>query len=457
MMPFYTHDNHSDQEILGKKHRHNTVFKEKQRSLNRHRQMAFHSNSGLLQRMEADPTEIICETVEDRGVRIGHQMDRHEKEAGRIARQVMNMSEKDDLHERDTSGNSHSSEIKERNQHVSKGMDSLGANLHGRPLPRSVRNFFEPRFEQDFSHVRIHTDAQAAEMADELNARAFTFGSNIVFSGGEYTPGSSSGNALLSHELTHVVQQTHMRGEKRSNRSNVDISQFVDSPLIQRERGRRRRRHRESTIPDAELVRMQEWLMMYQMTEGRRDTATCGEYHAQTTLQREIEEGRDRLDSLWARNVCSRAPMAFEVLRRLDLYDTPPLLCDPLQSLSFGRLMLTDIQANVIPFVSLELEVMGEDTITELIFQHYTTRAAERGRAIPIVSAQRTARIETANLLTELSTLENQIQTVLGIIAIHINNWPPVQNPNYAQLIDLVFEFERRFDQIRYLLSHLYL
>jgi hypothetical protein len=65
----------------------------------------------------------------------------------------------------------------------------------------------EPRFGQDFSQVRVHTDARANESAQAVNAFAYTVGANIVFGAGQYKPGTASGNKLLAHELTHVVQQ----------------------------------------------------------------------------------------------------------------------------------------------------------------------------------------------------------------------------------------------------------
>lgn len=60
----------------------------------------------------------------------------------------------------------------------------------------------------DFGCVRIHTDAQAAESARQMNAQAYTVGNHVVFDHGEYAPYTSSGQKLLAHELTHVVQQT---------------------------------------------------------------------------------------------------------------------------------------------------------------------------------------------------------------------------------------------------------
>ena len=77
----------------------------------------------------------------------------------------------------------------------------------GQPLDAATRDFMEPRFGQDFSHVRVHTNAQAAESAYATNALAYTVGSNVVFGAGQYAPRSSAGQKLLAHELSHVIQQ----------------------------------------------------------------------------------------------------------------------------------------------------------------------------------------------------------------------------------------------------------
>ena len=77
----------------------------------------------------------------------------------------------------------------------------------GAPLERGTRAFMEERFGHDFSAVRVHTDARAAESARAVNARAYTVGSHVVFGDGEYHPGGQTGSRLLAHELVHVVQQ----------------------------------------------------------------------------------------------------------------------------------------------------------------------------------------------------------------------------------------------------------
>ncbi|WP_406635330.1 DUF4157 domain-containing protein [Amycolatopsis sp. WGS_07] len=77
----------------------------------------------------------------------------------------------------------------------------------GVPLDSRVRADLEPRFGQDFSQVRVHTDARAAASAAAVRARAYTLGQNIVFGSGAYAPDTASGRRLLAHELTHTIQQ----------------------------------------------------------------------------------------------------------------------------------------------------------------------------------------------------------------------------------------------------------
>jgi hypothetical protein len=88
--------------------------------------------------------------------------------------------------------------------HLARGDVVKGA---GTPLLQSVRGFLEPRLRHDFSRVRVHTDAQAAESARAVSSRAFTVGRDIVFGAGQYAPETYTGRRLLAHELTHVIQQ----------------------------------------------------------------------------------------------------------------------------------------------------------------------------------------------------------------------------------------------------------
>jgi Domain of unknown function (DUF4157) len=77
----------------------------------------------------------------------------------------------------------------------------------GTPLTTEQRSYFEPRFRRSFADVRIHSGGDAAKAAHDINARAYTVGSNIAFAAGE--PAALDANSrLLAHELAHVVQQS---------------------------------------------------------------------------------------------------------------------------------------------------------------------------------------------------------------------------------------------------------
>jgi hypothetical protein len=73
----------------------------------------------------------------------------------------------------------------------------------GAPLPDAVRTKMEAFYKSDFGDFRIHVGPQASA----IGAVAFTIGSQIFFAPGQYQPGSPNGQALLGHELAHVVQQ----------------------------------------------------------------------------------------------------------------------------------------------------------------------------------------------------------------------------------------------------------
>ena len=77
----------------------------------------------------------------------------------------------------------------------------------GLPLDAQTRNAVGARFDFNFSDVRVHSDAQAAQSARAVDAAAYTVGHNIVFDAGEFQPHSPRGQDLLRHELMHVRQQ----------------------------------------------------------------------------------------------------------------------------------------------------------------------------------------------------------------------------------------------------------
>jgi hypothetical protein len=95
----------------------------------------------------------------------------------------------------------------------------------GQPLDGATRAFMEPRFGQDFGHVRVHTDRDAEQANRVLQAQAFTHQADIFFGAGK-APGN---DALTAHELTHVLQQT---GE--SSPSTAERGPSRAAPGIQR-------------------------------------------------------------------------------------------------------------------------------------------------------------------------------------------------------------------------------
>ncbi|HBA90027.1 MAG TPA: hypothetical protein DCZ75_19130 [Geobacter sp.] len=98
----------------------------------------------------------------------------------------------------------------------SDGTPSVGPGLQsavksaaagGAPLSSETRGFMEPRFDADFSGVRVHNDSESANLGSQLAARAFTYQNHVFFSRDQYQPGTSEGKRLLAHELSHTMQQ----------------------------------------------------------------------------------------------------------------------------------------------------------------------------------------------------------------------------------------------------------
>jgi hypothetical protein len=59
----------------------------------------------------------------------------------------------------------------------------------------------------DLSGVRVHTDPEAGRIARSLQATAFTHGNDIYFAPGAYRPGSTDGQRVLAHEVSHIAAQ----------------------------------------------------------------------------------------------------------------------------------------------------------------------------------------------------------------------------------------------------------
>ncbi len=164
--------------------------------------------------------------------------DKYEREANRVAEQVMRMPEP--RLQRQTAP-VEEEEIVQTEPLLQRQGDSgvetpseAPAMVHevlhspGRPLAATTRAFMEPRFGYNFGRVRVHTDTRAAESARILNAQAFTVGRDIVFGSGQYMPTTPGGKRLLGHELSHVVQQS-----TTAFREKGMVNESSEAPSIQ--------------------------------------------------------------------------------------------------------------------------------------------------------------------------------------------------------------------------------
>ncbi|MBM9613176.1 DUF4157 domain-containing protein [Desulfobulbus rhabdoformis] len=92
----------------------------------------------------------------------------------------------------------------------------------GKRFDGDTRSFMESRFGRDFSQVKIHANQQAEQVAQALQAKAFTLGQDIVFGAQEYAPSSWEGRHLIAHELAHVVQQQSGGASQISRQPDVE-------------------------------------------------------------------------------------------------------------------------------------------------------------------------------------------------------------------------------------------
>ncbi|HSJ56102.1 MAG TPA: DUF4157 domain-containing protein [Anaerolineae bacterium] len=149
-------------------------------------------------------------------LRVSQPGDPFEREADRVAEQVMRMPEPGVQRQIDEEDKE---ELLQTKPLVQRRVASTGdgsdtprvvheaLRVPGRPLDPGTRAFMQSRLGHDLSRVRVHTDARAAESARAVNARAYTVGRDVVFGRGQYAPETGAGKRLLAHELTHVLQQ----------------------------------------------------------------------------------------------------------------------------------------------------------------------------------------------------------------------------------------------------------
>ena len=131
--------------------------------------------------------------------------DIYEQEADRIAKNIINTRTPNPPEVNRVHGKSNT-----KNRSVNSNTESKIKRLKGKgnPLNKSIREYFEPRFGVDLGNVKVHTDSEANQLASYIQAKAFTYGNDIVFGEGQYQLGTTEGKKLIAHELAHTMQQS---------------------------------------------------------------------------------------------------------------------------------------------------------------------------------------------------------------------------------------------------------
>lgn len=91
-------------------------------------------------------------------------------------------------------------------------------------IPDEVKQRMESSFDTDFSSVRVHPDSSKAP---DVGALAFTQGTDIHFAPGQFKPDTASGQQLLGHELTHVIQQAEGRVRPTTEIAGMSVNDDV--------------------------------------------------------------------------------------------------------------------------------------------------------------------------------------------------------------------------------------
>jgi Domain of unknown function (DUF4157) len=138
---------------------------------------------------------------------VGSRDDPREREADRTADQVKATPSGSPFGQAPSSRRLTSAGSPSREAELAPASIEAALAEGGTALEPALRQDMEARFRHDFSRVRIHLDAKAADSARDVQARAYTVGNDIVFGAGFYAPSTPGGGRLLAHELTHVMQQ----------------------------------------------------------------------------------------------------------------------------------------------------------------------------------------------------------------------------------------------------------
>ncbi len=183
------------------------------------------SRGGILQRKcacgNAAGASGTCTTCQEKGgmalpgniqtkLTINEPSDRYEQEADRVADQVMTASAHPAVSDAPPRIQRFTGQATGQADMAAPASVDRVLSSPGRPLEPGLQQDMEQRFGHDFSQVRVHTDAAAERSAQDVNANAYTVGQDIVFGAGRFAPVTNVGKRLITHELTHVIQQQQM-------------------------------------------------------------------------------------------------------------------------------------------------------------------------------------------------------------------------------------------------------
>lgn len=182
------------------------------------------------------------------------------------------------------------------------GAVGLGLLGQGRALEALSRLRMERLLGRRLPDVRIHDTEQAAKLAHQVGARAFTVGPHIFAPPGSLRPDTGAGAGLLAHELTHVLQQT----QPRQHAAPVDSP---DSTRVSHIEGHPRRTR--TVQPPEGDQRVDGWTAQLAAGEGAADSP-AGEQEAQAmeAAVRTASAGQERSET-------SRAPDPEELANKV--------------------------------------------------------------------------------------------------------------------------------------------
>lgn len=99
-------------------------------------------------------------------------------------------------------------------------------------MPAGLQEKMEYAFQSNFSDVKIH---QNSKNAVNVGALAYTQGNDVHFAPGQYNPSSRSGQELIGHELSHVVQQRAGRvsATHKENGQAINDARYLETEADQ--------------------------------------------------------------------------------------------------------------------------------------------------------------------------------------------------------------------------------